>query len=354
MPSVSITRRKTKAGEARFVVRYRRGGRFWPVEHGGSFAVFKEAKARRDLIGAALAAGRDPREAIRPKPDRSLGTGRQLAEAYKESRVDLSAKSLTTLSGHLLRFNKTFGARVLEDIGYVDVQAFVNANRDLEPSSLTKYVQTARQIFDFAEIEPNPARDRRVKLPRVERAEIIPPTGRQVLAILDHSPRKRRLPLVTIEQTGARIGEIATLVWGDVDARGCQFRLRAAETKSRRARWVQVPDWLMAHIEETCPLEDRTAERPVFLGFTPNLARRVMARACTAAKIPAYSPHDLRHRRISLWHGQGVPTKQLSERVGHARASVTLDVYSHVMPLEEISPEQFAAAIAGSGWRYGT
>ncbi len=33
-------------------------------------------------------------------------------------------------------------------------------------------------------------------------------------------------------------------------------------------RWVAVPDWLMLDVAATCPREDRTAERPVFLGFT--------------------------------------------------------------------------------------
>jgi hypothetical protein len=42
-----------------------------------------------------------------------------------------------------------------------------------------------------------------------------------------------------------------------------------------------------------------------------------------------------RRRRISLWHGQGVPAKELAERAGHARASMSFDRYAHVMPLEE-------------------
>jgi integrase len=44
-----------------------------------------------------------------------------------------------------------------------------------------------------------------------------------------------------------------------------------------------------------------------------------------------------RHRRTSLWHQASVPVKAISERVGHARASMTLDTYGHVMPLDEVS-----------------
>src|SRR5436190_8346074 len=114
-----------------------------------------------------------------------------------------------------------------------------------------------------------------------------------------------------------------------------KFRLRRGETKTRKARWVQVPEWLMDELELTCPLEDRTAERRVFLGLTESAVKNAMGRACIAAGIPHFHPHDLRHRRITIWHHDGVPAKVLAERAGHARASMSLDVYSHTMRLEE-------------------
>jgi Arm DNA-binding domain len=64
MASASITVRTTKTGR-RFVVRYRLGGRAYPIEHGGSFQTMKEARARRDLIAGELAAGRNPAERLR-------------------------------------------------------------------------------------------------------------------------------------------------------------------------------------------------------------------------------------------------------------------------------------------------
>src|SRR6266566_9812786 len=60
--------------------------------------------------------------------------------------------------------------------------AVLGANSDLAPSSLGRYIVTLRQVLDFAEVEPNPARDKRVKLPRVESPEIEPPSGEQVEA----------------------------------------------------------------------------------------------------------------------------------------------------------------------------
>ena len=101
-----------------------------------------------------------------------------------------------------------------------------------------------------------------------------------------------------------------------------------------------LPDWLMQTIEATCPLEDRVPERKVFHGMTEASAYQAMSRACKNAKVPHYHPHDLRHRRITIWHQSGVPARELAERAGHTRPSMSLDVYSHVMPPDELAPER--------------
>jgi integrase len=66
---------------------------------------------------------------------------------------------------------------------------------------------------------------------------------------------------------------------------------------------------------------------------------KLMARACRVVGIPHDHPHDLRHRRITLWHGQGIPAREIGERVGQRQISTTLDVYTHVMPLAEVPVE---------------
>jgi integrase len=80
--------------------------------------------------------------------------------------------------------------------------------------------------------------------------------------------------------------------------------------------------------------------------ITGDGAKNAIARACRTAGVPHFHPHDLRHRRLSLWRGQGVPARELAERAGHARASMSLDVYSHVLlDKTEIAPEEFLSLI---------
>ena len=85
----------------------------------------------------------------------------------------------------------------------------------------------------------------------------------------------------------------------------------------------------------------------MFQGVTEASADQSMLRACQTAGVPHYDPHDLRHRRITIWHQAGVPARELAERAGHSRPSMSLDVYSHVMPPDEIPSERFLTVVGG-------
>jgi len=52
----------------------------------------------------------------------------------------------------------------------------------------------------------------------------------------------------------------------------------------------------------------------------------------TAVDIPKIRLHDLRHTWATLAMRSGVPPKVVQERLGHAKISITLDIYSHVLP----------------------
>src|SRR4030042_4814694 len=51
-----------------------------------------------------------------------------------------------------------------------------------------------------------------------------------------------------------------------------------------------------------------------------------------AAGLPRIRFHDLRHTAASLMLNNGVPAIVVSRRLGHSKASITLDVYGHLIP----------------------
>jgi integrase len=116
-----------------------------------------------------------------------------------------------------------------------------------------------------------------------------------------------------------------------VDEQRGRWRVSQAVSKTSTARWVNVPPELFAAVTAPVPRDDRTPDRPVFQGFGGDRFRTQIARCCTAAGVPTFSPHDLRHRRISLLHLGGVPWARIGEHVGQRNLAVTANTYSHVL-----------------------
>jgi integrase len=346
MASSFIVARQTTKGERRFVVRYRLGGRAWPVEHGGSFQTLKEARARRDLIAGELAAGRNPSEALRVAPSTPTRMLATWSERFIASRIDLDVNTTKNYRTGLKRVGERFGERDPATISADEVAGWVaDLTQRFKPGTVQLYLIAFRLLLDLVGLEENPARDPRVKLPKRTREEPQPPSAEQFAAILEAMGEKYRLLFVTIEQGALRLGEAVGLRWGDVDFAGLRLRLPGSATKTGKARFVYLPEWLLQTIDATCPLEDRTPERKVFQGITEASAYQAMLRACQGAGTGHFHPHDLRHWRITIWHQAGVPARELAERAGHARPSMSLDVYSHVMPADEVAKERFQSLI---------
>src|SRR5436190_1271950 len=58
-------------------------------------------------------------------------------------------------------------------------------------------------------------------------------------------------------------------------------------------------------------------------------------RAWSAARLQRITLHECRHTFASLMIAAGVNAKALSEYMGHANISITLDRYGHLMPGNE-------------------
>jgi len=256
------------------------------------------------------------------------------AEEWRASRVDVSAGTASTYLVNLGRITPTLGDRPVDEITPADVAALVAVldGNGLARESVRKTLATMAMVLDFAGITPNAARDRlTVKLPRETRPELNPPAASHVLAVHALLPQRYRLPLLVLDSTGMRVGELEALTWGDVDEPRQRWRISQAVAKTGRARWVSVHDALFGATLELVPHEDRTPERRVFQAVTADRLRTAITRACTVAGVPAFSPHDLRHRRISLLHLGGVPWARIGEHVGQRNLSVTANTYTHVL-----------------------
>src|SRR6266542_3751435 len=299
MPGSWIVTRVTKEGGKRYLVRYRLGGRESAQRYAGSFRTRAEALERRRWLDGELAAMRVPDlSRLDSQPVRAPTLADAVA-AYRASRIDIAEATRVNIGTSL---NLIAGA--LEAGHPVDAfapQEIADAVARLHASgykreTIRKAVTHLACVFDFAEVEPNPVRDKlRVRLPRGEVREPEPPSADHVEAVYWLLPSKHRLALLWLDWSGARVSSIDTATVGDYDEPCRRVRLRAAVSKTGRGLWVDLPGVLAEAIERTLP------------------------------------PRDLRHRRISLLHRQGRTWAEIGALVGQRSLRVTSDTYTHVL-----------------------
>jgi integrase len=94
----------------------------------------------------------------------------------------------------------------------------------------------------------------------------------------------------------------------NLDERRQRVRLRSGDDEDPQGAWVEVS-----------PERDE--------GIRALRSATSIAKACKAAGITLWSPHDLRHR-ISLLHLRGVPWARIAEFVGQRDLTVRANTYT--------------------------
>ncbi len=270
---------------------------------------------------------------LQVEPTRSP-TVAEACERWRAARVDVAEATRVLHRVALGRVLPILGERRLDELTVDDVNAVVveltRTGRKRE--TIRKSVKYLAAVLDENGMEPNPARDKRVRLPHEESVELEPPTSEHVEAVIRLLPSAYRLPLLWLDWSGARVASVEAVLVGDYDELAKRVRLRASTTKTRAALWVELPDVLAEAIEARLPpREDRDPAAPLFGGVGADRLRTAIARACKAAGVPVFSPHDLRHRRISLLHRQGRTWAEIGRLVGQRKLSITADTYTHVL-----------------------
>jgi integrase len=323
----------TAEGRKRYRVEYRLGGRATRIRYGGSFKTKRQAQVRRAYIGGELAARRVPELAAFVEPILAP-TFAEAAKRWQASRVDVAEATKVQHRSAINRALPILGERRVDELTAQDVAELVAAihTQGKSRESIRKTRTALAMVLDHERVDPNPARDASVKLPREEPHEAQPPSAADVQTVYRRIPAKHRLALLWLDWSGARVASVDHLLVGDYDEARRRVRLRAATTKTRRALWVELPPVLAEAIEATLPHRRfRDPELRLFADSGADALRTAIAKACKAAGIPLFSPHDLRHRRISLLHLRGVPWARIGEFVGQRNLAVTANTYSHVL-----------------------
>lgn len=216
--------------------------------------------------------------------------------------------------------------------------------------------QSLRQAVRWQLLARNPADA--VDPPKVERRQLNTYDMAQTAVLIEGMrPTHMFTPTILAVLCGLRRGEIAALRWRNVDlttgqlavvesAEQTKAGIRYKEPKGGRARTVAlsatVTKELRAHrlrqAEELLRLGVRQTDEMFVVAqadgqpLQPRSLTHEWTRLLKDCDLPRIRFHDLRHAHATHLLSSGVHPKIASERLGHSKVGITLDLYSHVLP----------------------
>lgn len=195
----------------------------------------------------------------------------------------------------------------------------------------------------------------------------------QLFLIVAQANQPRFFPLYRLAvTTGMRQGELLGLKWDDVDwvRRDIHVR-RQVRTLPSGGLELAIPKTMAGKRKITIDVETlnilKTHQRlqiqraydkgsswnennlvfPNTVG-NPMWSQRIISafmKILNDAGLPKIRFHDLRHTAASLMLNNGIPVLAVSQRLGHARPSITLDIYGHLIPSQQEAAAELISSL---------
>ncbi len=192
----------------------------------------------------------------------------------------------------------------------------------------------------------------------LQRIEGVSLTEDELRQLMRTAVGHRLFPLLWLTaMTGMRRNEVLGLKWPDIDftkkrlhlnrglvAVGYEVHQTRGKTKTAR-RTIALDDttltvlagWRAHQTAEFAAVGVTNDEESVFTNgdgqpVHPHAVYEAFRRIVHNARVPTIRFHDLRHTHGSLLIRDGIPVKVVSERLGHANITFTMQTYQHLLP----------------------
>jgi integrase len=210
---------------------------------------------------------------------------------------------------------------------------------------------------------PPPRHRPRLQLPTIEDVNALIAAAATVNPAL---PVFLRLAAIS----GARRSELCALRWRHIDPDGGLLHIAGAlgqtrdglverATKTHAERRLSLDPGTIEALESLRPLandrdrfvfsHDPDGTRP----WRPDYVTLAFARLTQRLGLQQLRLHDLRHFAATTMLVNGIDVRTAAGRLGHARASTTLDIYAHFTPVADQRAAATLADALDAGARYG-
>ena len=340
-------------GQRRYEVTYTdsTGRQRWQTVPGG----LRDAEAALEGIRSRKRRG----ERIAP----SKATVADVASLWLAAQGQLGKRTRETYESHLrVHALPRLGRLKIGEVTADDVAELVTSmlHEGSSPWTVRATLTPLSRVFGYAArrglIASNPVRRlEKGERPRVERRAMRILSSEEIGRLLDAASPKYHALLSTALFSGLRQGELLGLVWADVDLDAGLLRVRRQLDRDGERAKPKTPgairDVVLMPTLGTMLREHRLAspfageDDPVFASETGtplqhrNVSQRGLEPAMRRAGLNGNGPklrfHDLRHCFASMLIAMGANVVFVSKQLGHARTSITTDVYGSLFDRRE-------------------
>lgn len=304
----------------------------------------------------------------------------QLTEQTKES-YKYNLKFIEKHIGHKI-LSKISKADMLELLDLIKNKKNVNTGGTISERTVRNHLNILKSLFrDAVELEilkDNPmdnikfvVEDHQIKDNYYDIEDI----NKMIFAI-DNEPVGYQFAILFTLATGVRIGELLALEEKDFNYTDHSVTIskslseikgsrKLGPTKTKKTRVEFYPEELNVLLEKHLESENLKKE---MLGVENDLIFTSMAgdfmpkrtlqdwfkRFLARHDLKAITFHGLRHTSATILLANGIPLKNVSERLGHSRTSTTANIYVHAIPRIDKDASNVFSNILSSGSESGS
>lgn len=296
-------------------------------------------------------------------------TFEQLSDIYlKKCHNNIGKSTMNLYISYLRRINSFIGNYKIKDISTYDLDNLYNKLKggkrsELSNRTLLNYRKLINAIFKQAVcwelIDKNPnTNTTKFKKEHTEKTIYNIEEVKKLFKALESESIKTRTIITLAVNSGARKGEICALRWSDIDLDNHLMKISktlkvingkpdesTAKTESSYREvglsecvikvLIEYKEWQQEYIKKHMNKWKGTEDR-VFTSLDGRFMNPISCNTCLSSVIKRHGLkpitfHGLRHTCASVLLNQGVDIKTISNHLGHAHCSMTLDVYSHII-----------------------